>query len=172
MRFVSRTASFMLAMLLAGGAAGCGGGFSGPSLSETERVFLSAAGSWDTNHDGVVTCDEWKAYVNDLFNGADKNRDGFLDPAEFAVMSRTDRMFETVGFSYFDANHDGKIARAEITDRPNPAFVLLDKKRDCQLTSTELTGARSLLTEAQPTVSAPSSSPTGDPTRGPPTPGR
>ena len=37
--------------------AACGGS----AIPETDRVFLSAAGSWDRNHDGIVTCDEWKA---------------------------------------------------------------------------------------------------------------
>ena len=164
-----------LAIVAVGGLlAACGGGGfgGGSSISDVDPVFLSAAGSWDTNRDGIVTCDEWKAYASDLFNSADKNRDGFLDTAEFAVMSRTDRMFDTVGFTYFDANKDGKIARTEMTERPNPAFVYLDKKQDCQLTTTELTGARALLSDSSPALSkssapATSTSPAADPARMP-----
>jgi len=52
---------------------------SSSSISETDRVFLSAAGTWDRNHDGIVTCDEWKSYAGELFDAADANHDGFVD---------------------------------------------------------------------------------------------
>src|ERR1700687_2713740 len=89
--------------------AGCGG----PAIPETDRVFLSAAGNWDRNRDGIVTCDEWKAYAGELFDAADANRDGFVDRTEYATIVSTDRMFQTVEFSYYDANGDGKLARTE-----------------------------------------------------------
>jgi hypothetical protein len=63
-------------------------------------VFLSAAGNWDRNRDGVVTCDEWKAYAGELFDAADANYDGFVDRNEYATIVSTDRMFQTVEFSY------------------------------------------------------------------------
>ena len=56
-------AAFVSALLLV--FAGC----SSSGLPDTDRVFLSAAGGWDRNRDGVVTCDEWKAYATELFNG-------------------------------------------------------------------------------------------------------
>lgn len=139
--------------------AGCGtpvNPFSGgSSVSEIDRVFLAAAGTWDRNKDGIVTCDEWKAYATELFDAADANRDGMLDETEYATIIRTDRMFETADFRYFDANRDGKVSRAEFVDRPNPAFVLLDKNKSCQLTSTELTGGRTFMQSAQPKVAPP-----------------
>jgi hypothetical protein len=67
-----------------------------PSISETDRVFLSAAGTWDRNHDGIVTCDEWKAYAGELFDAADANHDGFVDRTEYVTIINTDRMFQTV----------------------------------------------------------------------------
>lgn len=127
----------------------------GSSVSEIDRVFLAAAGTWDRNKDGVVTCDEWKAYAGELFDAADANRDGMLDPTEFATLTSTDKMFVTADFSYFDANRDGKVSRAELVDRPNPAFLLLDHKKTCQLTSTELTGGRTMMESAKPTVTPP-----------------
>ncbi len=105
--------------------AACSSG--GSSLGEVDRVFLSAAGSWDTNRDGVVTCDEWKAYASDLFSGADANGDGSVDRTEYATIVSTDRMFQTVEFRYYDTNGDGKLDRAEFVDKPNRAFALLDK---------------------------------------------
>ncbi|MFA5898947.1 MAG: EF-hand domain-containing protein [Hyphomicrobium sp.] len=117
-------------------------GCSGSSLPDVDRVFLSAAGGWDRNRDGVVTCDEWKQYAGELFDAADSNRDGTIDRTEYAKIISTDRMFETVDFSYYDANGDGKIARTEFVDKPNRAFALLDKGNECKLTASQVAGAR------------------------------
>jgi hypothetical protein len=115
---------------------------SGSSLPEVDRVFLSAAGGWDRNRDGVVTCDEWKAYAGELFDGADANHDGSLDRTEYAKIISTDRMFQTVEFGYYDANGDGKVERVEFVDKPNRAFALLDKNNECKLSSSQVAGAR------------------------------
>lgn len=105
-------------------------------------MFLSAAGSWDRNHDGVVTCDEWKAYARELFDAADADHDGFVNRTEWATIVSTDRMFQTVDLGYYDANGDGKLSREEFVDKPNRAFVLLDKENTCQLSSAQVAGAR------------------------------
>jgi EF hand domain-containing protein len=127
------TASALLLVL-----AGC----SGSSLPDVDRVFLSAAGGWDRNRDGVVTCDEWKAYAGELFDSADANRDGTLDRTEFQKIIGTDRMFATADFSYYDGNGDGKVERTEFVDKPNRAFALLDKGNECKLTANQTAGAR------------------------------
>jgi hypothetical protein len=125
----------MLLVLLAG----CSGS---SSLGEVDRVFLSAAGGWDRDRDGVVTCEEWRAYAGELFDGADANHDGFLDRAEYATLISTDRMFQTVEFRYYDADGDTKLARTEFVDKPNRAFALLDKNNSCVLTASQVAGAR------------------------------
>jgi hypothetical protein len=135
--FTSRHAACAAAATMLVALAGC----SGSSLPDTDRVFLSAAGGWDRNRDGVVTCDEWKAYAGELFDGADANRDGILERTEYAKVISTDRMFETVDFGYYDANGDGKVARTEFVDKPNRAFALLDKSNECKLTSSQVAGA-------------------------------
>jgi EF hand domain-containing protein len=117
-------------------------GCSSSSLPDTDRVFLSAAGGWDRNRDGVVTCDEWKAYAAELFGGADANHDNNLDRTEYAKLISTDRMFQTVEFGYYDANGDGKVERSEFVDKPNRAFALLDKSNQCKLTADQTAGAR------------------------------
>jgi Ca2+-binding EF-hand superfamily protein len=93
----------------------------------------TAAGNWDLNHDGVVTCDEWRQYAGELFDAADTNHDGFVDRTEYASIVSTDRMFQTVEFGYYDANGDGKLSRDEFVNKPNRAFVLLDKGNTCRL---------------------------------------
>src|SRR6185312_9067808 len=57
--------------------------FGSNTLSDVDRAFLQAAGSWDSNHDNVVTCNEWKSYAEDLFNGADVNHDDSIDASEW-----------------------------------------------------------------------------------------
>ena len=118
-----------------------------PSLtggpSEIDKVFLIAAGNWDRNKDGVVTCEEWKAYASELFAIGDIERKGWLTKEDWKRVVEVDRMFETVDFAYYDRNGDGKVDRAEFVDRPNRAFELADRDKNCQLTTVELTGARS-----------------------------
>jgi hypothetical protein len=129
----------LLVVLIAAIASGCASGPKGPldSASNIERDFAVAAVTWDLNKDGNVTCDEWKQYVTGLFREADANRDGILTKEEYAAMGRRDRLFDSVGLAYFDANADGRLSLSEMTEKPNPAFTLLDKNHDCVLTRDE-----------------------------------
>jgi hypothetical protein len=133
--------------------------FGGNSVSEIDRAYLQAAGSWDLNHDNVVTCDEWKIYAQDLFNSADADHDDSLDATEWQRLIAIDRMFVTVDMKYFDQNGDGKVTRAEFVDKPNPAFVLMDKAGSCRLDGAQIASARSK-TEYDVSGAAPQS---GDP---------
>lgn len=119
------------------------GSITGNKISDTDRVFLMAAGSWDSNHDNQVTCDEWRAYATELFNGADANRDDALEAGEWPRVVSVDRMFETANFGYYDKNGDGKVTRAEFVDAPNPAFRLMGAQTSCVLTGAQVAGARS-----------------------------
>ena len=58
-------------------------------------------------------------------------------------MARVDRLFDVANFDYFDGNGDGKVTSAEIVDRPNPAFRLLDKNDDCVIGRDEKARERS-----------------------------
>ena len=115
--------------------AGCSGG---SQLGVTDRVFLSAVGTWDRNGDDVITCEEWKVYAGELFDGADANRDGLIDKTEYGRIMSADGMFQTVDLGYYDANGDRKLTRVEFVDKPNRAFVLLDENNECRLTSTQV----------------------------------
>jgi hypothetical protein len=134
-----------LAVLLAlAMCAGCSTdpGVTSPFLPSTtiEKEFMGAVPTWDLNRDGDVTCEEWKTYVADLFREADANRDGALAADEFADLARRDRLFEYVGFKYFDAAGKGKLTLAQIADKPNPAFTILDTNKDCRITPGERAG--------------------------------
>ncbi len=98
-----------------------------------DTAFLRAAQTWDLNHDGNVTCDEWRTYALSLFKEADANHDGKLTSEEFARLERLDRLFGVADFKYYDVNRQGFVTQAEFVDRPNPAFVELDKEKTCIL---------------------------------------
>jgi EF hand len=134
-RVIGRASALALLLVL---LAGC----SGSSLGDVDRVFLSAAGSWDRDRDGAITCLEWKQYAGELFDGADANGDGMVERTEYATIIQTDRMFQTVDLSHYDSNGDNKITRAEFVDKPNRAFELLDKSNSCILTASQVAGAR------------------------------
>jgi hypothetical protein len=96
---------------------------------------------WDANHDGIYTCDEWKRYLERLFALADRNRDGHLDPSEFAIIHRAGTAFADADFGYFDENQDGKITRSEFVDKPSEFILQFDKNGDCRVTQDEMKGA-------------------------------
>jgi hypothetical protein len=139
-----------MCLALVAGAGGCATQGSAPgSASQIDGVFASAAGTWDLNRDGQVTCEEWKQYAGGLFAGADANKDGALSRQEFAAMARVDRLFAVANFEYFDGNGDGKVTSAEVVDRPNPAFRLLDKNGDCAIGRDEKARERSPSAQAE-----------------------
>lgn len=123
-------------------AGACSSSGSLTSASSVDLTFVGAAQTWDLNKDNSVGCDEWKQYTNELFQAADINRDGMVGQDEYPRITKQDKLFETVGFGYFDSNGDGRIALAEFVEKPNPAFRLLDKNSDCLLDGNELVQTR------------------------------
>ena len=139
-RFVGKAGSCALGLALCGLVlqAGCATSTSPfASASEAEKRFVVAAITWDLSRDGDVTCKEWQAYATSLFDEADANHNGALSRDEFSAMAKRDRLFESVGFAYFDKSGDGSVTRAEVVEKPNPAFALMDANKDCVLTPEE-----------------------------------
>jgi hypothetical protein len=97
--------------------------------------------AWDANRDGVYTCEEWKSYLDRWFATADRNRDGRLDPTEFATLRRPNTFFADADFGYFDENQDGKITHEEFVGKPNEFILQNDKNGDCRVTPEEMKGA-------------------------------
>jgi hypothetical protein len=155
-RWQNGATGLLMALALAG-ASGCASD-SSPlgNASTVDREFAAAAITWDLNRDGEVTCDEWKQYATGLFRSADANRDGFLSPEEFAAMARQDRLFDTGGFKFFDMNGDGRVTLEELTGKPNPAFALLDKNKDCVIGRDERVVQRGPSEESREPQMAPS----------------
>jgi Ca2+-binding EF-hand superfamily protein len=130
----------LAALILALAAAGCSS--TPPGLSEgLNGAFVRAAPTWDLNHDGDVTCEEWRQYAASVFRDADLNHDGKLTPEEFQRLAKIDRLFETANFAYYDVNRQGYVTLQEFLDRPNPAFTELDKNNTCVLKAHQLRAA-------------------------------
>jgi Ca2+-binding EF-hand superfamily protein len=96
---------------------------------------------WDTNHDGVFTCDEWKSFVDRIFTSADRNHDGNLSPSEFETVHKADATLADADFGYFDENQDGKITRKEFVDKPSAFILRFDRNGDCRVTPDEIRAA-------------------------------
>ena len=123
---------------------GAGCSATAPGLSDSiEGSFIRAAQTWDLNHDGKVTCDEWRSYAASLFKEVDTNHDGKLTREEFAKLQKIDRLFEVANFDYYDVNKQGFVTQADFVDRPNLAFATLDKDGTCVLNSYQLRAATS-----------------------------
>lgn len=128
----------LLALFVSLSVAGCAStNLPFSNSSDLDRTFIAAAGTWDIDKNGSVSCDEWKEYVSTLLRETDGNGDGTLDAQEYQAMARSDRLFETVKLSYYDANSDGRVTADELAGKQNRAFALLDKNSDCQIDRTE-----------------------------------
>jgi Ca2+-binding EF-hand superfamily protein len=121
----------MLALLLSGASFALAQSGSDPMLSNGPPV-------WDSNHDNVFTCDEWKSFADRLFSSADRNHDGSLSPSEFEIVKKADRSLADADFGYFDENQDGKITRKEFVDKPSAFILRFDRNGDCRVTPDEI----------------------------------
>lgn len=141
------TARLIFCLAASGLAAGCAtssSSASGTKVSSVDQSFLRGIGSYDQNRDRTVTCDEWRASAASSFAKANKSGSGLLSADEFATLAVSDRTYLSANFKYYDANGDGKVDKAEFVERPNPAFTLADKDKDCRLTEPEQFAARNL----------------------------
>jgi len=117
------------------------------SAVRTDPLLNNGPPVWDTNHDGIFTCDEWKKFMEQLFASADKGRKGFLTKPEFDAIKKADPSLAEADFGYFDENQDGKISRKEFVEKPSVFILRFDKNGDCRVTPDELKAA----TTPQPT---------------------
>lgn len=107
-------------------------------LPSSPDPLSAAASRWDANLDGIFTCDEWKQFATILFTLADRNKDGFLNAAEFQNLRASERLFASADIPYFDDNQDGRVSKHEFVNKPNPFFARYDQNKDCLVTPNEL----------------------------------
>lgn len=94
----------------------------------------------DTNHDGVVTRDEYVAARARLFDELDRNRDGFLTEADFPRLAKGGERGEKVRkmLAAADTDHDGKVSREEFENAGSRWFDLADANHDGVVDKNEL----------------------------------
>ena len=134
---ISLRIGFTLVVLVAGSSLG-----ESPALAQSHTdPMLNSSPSWDANHDGIYTCDEWKSFMDRLFVSADKGRKGYLTRQEFDTVKKADPSLADADFGYFDENQDGKISRKEFVDKPSVFILRFDRNGDCKVTPEELKAA-------------------------------
>ena len=111
------------------------------SGSRTDPMLNNGPPVWDSNHDGIFTCEEWKSFMERLFASGDRNRDGSLSRAEFDAIKKADPSLADADFGYFDENQDGKISRKEFVEKPSAFILRFDRNGDCRVTPDELKAA-------------------------------
>src|ERR1700754_44466 len=103
-------------------------------LAFAQSADSPAMQAWDANHDGVYTCDEWKHYLDRMFNLADRNHDGRLNASEFATLRKVAPILADADFGYFDENQDGKITREEFVGKPSEFILSHDRNGNFSVT--------------------------------------
>ncbi|MDP1747918.1 MAG: EF-hand domain-containing protein [Reyranella sp.] len=138
----------MAALIVALGSAGTpslGQSSAGPppASRQASDPLAGAMSRWDMDHDGVLTCEEWRRFAEQLFRRSDRNGDGALDKQEFLALGQWEPVFAKADMAYFDDNQDGRLSLREFADKPNPIFVRYDRNHDCQVTAEEIKGTSS-----------------------------
>ena len=105
-----------------------------------DDLVVSTARLWGGDL-GVYTCDQWKRYVTNLFDRADRYHRGYIDEKQFKIIQYASPIFANAEFGYFDDNGDGRITKSEFVDRPSEFFARFDKKHDCRVTADEMNQA-------------------------------
>lgn len=102
----------------------------------------------DTNHDGVVSRQEFLAARAVRFDKLDRNHDGYLTDADIPRFMRgnAERMqkFHAV-LQMADTNHDGKVSRAEFAAAGERMFDLIDSNHDNVIDQVEMQQATARL---------------------------
>jgi hypothetical protein len=114
------------------------GSASDAGSSAANDPLVASLANWDFNHDSVFTCANWKRYMTQLFNEADRKKRGFIGAEEFETIKAADPMFSGSDFDYFDEAHKGRITKSDFVDRPSQFFLRYDKKHSCRVTMADI----------------------------------
>ena len=106
--------------------------------SRTSGAALDKA---DTNHDGYITGEEFKASRSVQFDRLDRNDDGVVALSEFPRLAKSNRSkAQTLKavITHADRDGDGRVTRAEFVDGPAPLFDRIDRDQDGRLSRAEV----------------------------------
>lgn len=92
---------------------------------------------WDSNNDGVATCDDISLTRSRLFRILDENKDGILNSTEYRHAKFEDKSFLFFDFPTVDKDHDGEVSVEELVAVPNSQFLAADKDGDCRISPDE-----------------------------------
>ncbi len=113
-----------------------------PADRDPHALFAQA----DANGDGDVAWQEIIDMRTAMFGRLDRNGDGVVDASDRPRPARFGKRFDE-GFTnlknQFDADEDGRVARAEMIEAPSPAFEAADANSDGVLDADELAAVRS-----------------------------
>jgi Ca2+-binding EF-hand superfamily protein len=124
----------MFRSILCAGALSLAGAVSAQAMSDLASLGQRA----DTNHDGVVSREEFLAARAAQFDRFDRNHDGYLDTADADVLPEpTGRMFQWME-RLADADGDGRISRDEFNGMPVRGFERMDANQDGLLEPDEM----------------------------------
>lgn len=99
----------------------------------------------DADGDGLVTRAEYIAARNARFDRMDRNHDGVVEKSDFGRLARfrpqaASRLDAIIGQA--DANHDGRLTRAELAAAPVPIFDRADANHDDRVDKDEIARLR------------------------------
>jgi hypothetical protein len=135
---ISATAAFAQQRPHGGFPGGAGGG-RGPA-PQGEDAVLATASEWG-GAQGVYTCEQWRQYLQRMYNVADKRRRGYFDAQDFETVRRISPVFRSATFDYFDMSGKGRVTKAEFLAFPSPFFQRYDKRGTCRVMQEELARA-------------------------------
>lgn len=92
---------------------------------------------YDTNQDGIVSCDDVALRRADLFKLVDEDENGGLDSGEYMDLRWHDKLYVLLELSNDDLDQDGLVSLAELQQRRDPFFGRIDVDRDCIITVEE-----------------------------------
>lgn len=98
----------------------------------------------DMDHDGRITRTEFIAARRAMFDRLDRNHDGVVSKDDFGRLRRfRPKAAEQIDafIASADADHDGRVTRAELESAPTKGFDLLDTNHDGVIDATERSAA-------------------------------
>jgi Ca2+-binding EF-hand superfamily protein len=104
---------------------------------DPSRIFDSA----DTNGDGVITREEFRAARERLFARLDRNGDGFIDKDDMSGrLARRQKAQERLAalITQLDADGDGRVSKSEFVEGPTPLFDRADTDHNGELSQDEV----------------------------------